>query len=115
VLVGIYNSMNARARDIAILRALGARRTTVFGAVMGEAAVIGLLGAVAGLAVFAALAAGVAAVIQAQTGVVLEPFKWNPVFWWGPAVFVGLAALGGVVPAVKAYRVPVAETIAPVS
>jgi putative ABC transport system permease protein len=115
VLVGIYNSMSARARDIAILRALGARRTTVFGAVMGEAAVIGLLGAAAGLAVFAALAAGVAAVIQAQTGVVLEPFKWNPVFWWGPAVFVGLAALGGVVPAIKAYRVPVAETIAPVS
>jgi putative ABC transport system permease protein len=47
--------------------------------------------------------------------VVLEPFKWNGIFWWGPATLVGLAMLGGVVPAVKAYRVPVAETIAPVS
>jgi putative ABC transport system permease protein len=53
--------------------------------------------------------------IQGQTGVVLEPLKWNPVFWWGPATFMGLCVLGGVVPAVKAYRVPVAETIAPVS
>jgi putative ABC transport system permease protein len=53
--------------------------------------------------------------IQAQTGVVLEPLQWNPVFWWGPATFTGLAVLGGLVPALKAYRVPVAETIAPVS
>lgn len=115
VLVSIYNSMSARARDIAILRALGARRRTVFGAVVGEAAVIGLLGAAAGFAVFAGLAAFVASIIRAQTGVVLEPLQWNPVFWWGPATFVGLAVLGGLVPALKAYRVPVAETIAPVS
>lgn len=115
VLVSIYNSMSARQRDIAILRALGARRRTVFGAIVGEAAVIGLLGSLTGLAVFAGLAALVTGIIQAQTGVVLEPLKWNPVFWWGPATFVGLCVLGGLVPAVKAYRVPVAETIAPVS
>jgi putative ABC transport system permease protein len=115
VLVSIYNSMSARARDIAILRALGARRRTVFGAVVGEAAVIGLLGSLAGFAVFAGLGAFVASIIQGQTGVVLEPLKWNPVFWWGPATFVGMCVLGGIVPAIKAYRVPVAETIAPVS
>src|SRR6185436_5685098 len=83
VLVSIYNSMSARARDIASLRALGARRRTIFGAVVGEAAAIGVLGSAAGFAVFAALAIGVAGIIQAQTGVVLEPFQWNPVFWWG--------------------------------
>lgn len=115
VLVSIYNSMSARQRDIAILRALGARRRTVFGAIVGEAAVIGVLGAAAGFAVFAGLASFVASIIQGQTGVVLEPLKWNPVFWWAPATFVGLCVLGGMVPALKAYRVPVAETIAPVS
>ena len=115
VLVSIYNSMSARQRDIAILRALGARRRTVFGAIVGEAAVIGVLGAVAGFAVFAVLASAVASIIQGQTGVVLEPLKWNPVFWWGPATFVGLCVLGGFVPAFKSYCVPVAETIAPVS
>lgn len=115
VLVSIYNSMSARARDIAILRALGARRRTVFGAVVGEAAVIGLLGAAAGFAVYAVLGGAVAAIIQAQTGVVLEPWKFDAVFWWAPATLVGLCVLGGFVPAFKAYRVPVAETIAPVS
>ena len=115
VLVSIYNSMSARQRDIAILRALGAHRRTIFGAVVGEAAVIGALGSVAGFGVFVLLATFVASIIRAQTGVVLEPLKGNSVFWWGPAVFVGLCALGGLVPALKAYRVPVAETIAPVS
>jgi putative ABC transport system permease protein len=115
VLVSIYNSMSARQRDIAILRALGARRRTVFGAVVGEAAVIGILGAAAGFAVFAALGLLVSSIIQEQTGVVLEPLKWNPVFWWGPATFVGLCVFGGIVPALKAYRVSVAETIAPLS
>lgn len=115
VLVSIYNSMSARQRDIAILRALGARRRTVFGAVVGEAGVIGLLGAAAGFVVFAALAMFVAGIIRAQTGVLLEPLQWNPVFCWGPATLVGLSVLGGLVPACKAYRVPVAETIAPVS
>ena len=115
VLVSIYNSMSARQRDIAILRALGARRRTIFGAVVGEAAAIGVLGSAAGFAVYAGLGAFVASIIQGQTGVVLEPLKWNPVFWWCPAVFVGLCVVGGLLPAGKAYRVPVAETIAPVS
>jgi len=115
VLVSIYNSMSARQRDIAILRALGARRRTIFGAVVGEAAVIGVIGALVGFAVFAVLGAFVASIIQGQTGVVLEPLKWNPVFWWSPVVFIALCVVGGIVPAIKAYRVPVAETIAPVS
>lgn len=115
VLVGIYNSMSARARDLAILRALGARRRTVFGAVVAEAAAIGLLGAALGFGVFAGLAFGVTELIQVQTGVRLEPWRWNPVFWWAPAALVGLAVLGGVVPAIKAYRVPVAATMAPLS
>jgi putative ABC transport system permease protein len=115
VLVSIYNSMSARQRDIAILRALGARRRTIFGAVVGEAAVIGALGSAVGFGVFAILGGVVASIIQGQTGVVLEPLKWNPVFWWSPAVFVGMCVIGGIVPAIKAYRVPVAETIAPVS
>ncbi len=115
VLVSIYNSMSARQRDIAILRALGAHRRTIFGAVVGEAAVIGAVGSAAGFAVFAVLATFVASIIQAQTGVLLDPLKWNPVFWWGPTVFVALCAIGGLVPALKAYGVSVAETIAPVS
>jgi putative ABC transport system permease protein len=115
VLASIYNSMSARQRDLAILRALGARRRTVFGAVLAEATVIGALGALAGLAAHFALYAGVAGLIRAQTGVVLTPWAFHHVLVVCPLAMTALCALGGIVPAVKAYRTPVAETIAPVS
>ncbi|HXC02162.1 MAG TPA: FtsX-like permease family protein [Opitutaceae bacterium] len=115
VLASIYNSMSARQRDIAILRALGARRRTIFGAVVSEAACIGALGAATGFAVYFALFAVVAGIIRAQTGVVLDVRAGGQVLWLCPAAMVALCALGGVVPAMKAYRTPVAETLAPVS
>jgi putative ABC transport system permease protein len=37
------------------------------------------------------------------------------VLWICPVAMIGLCALGGIVPALKAYRTPVAETLAPVS
>lgn len=115
VLASIYSSMSARQRDIAILRALGARRRTIFGAVLSEAVAIGCLGSVAGLAVYAGLFSLVAEVIRVQTGVVLGLAAWHPVLWMTPLGMVALCALGGVVPAIKAYRIPVAATLAPVS
>lgn len=115
VLASIYNSMSARRRDLAILRALGARRRTIFGAVLAEAACIGALGAATGYAVYLALFAAVAQVIRAQTGVVLELSSRHPVLWICPLAMVAMCALGGIVPAVKAYRTPVAETLAPIS
>jgi len=115
VLASIYNSMNARKRDIAILRALGARRRLVFGAVVAESACIGALGALAGFAVYAVLFASVARIIRAQTGVVLSLSQLHPVLAIAPAGLVVLCALGGVIPALKAYRLPVAENLAPVS
>ena len=115
VLASIYNSMSARQRDLAILRALGARRRTIFGAVVAEAASIGVLGAAAGYAVYFALLAGVAEVIRVQTGVVLDVMAAHAVLWICPLAMIALCALGGAVPALKAYRTPVAETLAPVS
>ena len=115
VLASIYNSMSARRRDLAILRALGAKRRTIFGAVLAEAACIGALGSAAGFAVYLGLFAGVAGVIRAQTGVVLDLWARHPVLWVCPIAMIGLCALGGVVPALKAYGTPVAETLAPAS
>ena len=113
--VSIYNSMNERRREIAILRALGARRLTVFGAIVAEAAAITTLGVAAGFVVYAVILATVAGVIRAQTGVVLDPLAFSPVMLWAPALMIALGALAGVVPAVKAYRTSVAEHLVPAS
>jgi putative ABC transport system permease protein len=115
VLASIHASMHARRRDIAILRALGARRRTVFGAIIAEAAAIGLLGAVAGYAVYFGLLALIASVLRTQTGVVLALDQWHAVLGWAPVGLVALACIGGLVPAWQAYRTPVAENLTPLS
>jgi putative ABC transport system permease protein len=115
VLVAIYNSMSARRRDLAILRALGAHRLTLCGAIVIEAAVIGCLGMIAAFGVYAAIMTTVAAVIREQTGVLLETFVYNPVMLWAPLGMIGLCALSGLVPAWKAYRTDIAENLAPIS
>lgn len=57
---------------------------------------------------------GVAAtIVQAQTGVVLDPLAWHPVLVWAPLGLIGLSALAGFVPALKAYRTDVATNLAP--
>lgn len=115
VLASIYNSMNERRRDIAILRALGARKGTIFSAVVMEAASIGAIGAVAGLAVYGIITMVAAQVIRAQTGVVLDAMSFNPMMIGAPLGLIALSALCGVVPAVKAYRTNVADNLTPVS
>ncbi len=115
ILASIYNSMNERRREIAILRALGARRHTIFGAILLEAAAISALGMLVGFIFYAVIMNGAANVIRAQTGVVLDPFRFNPVMLWAPALLIGLGALAGIVPAMKAYRTDVAEHLVPMS
>lgn len=115
ILASIYNSMNERRREIAILRALGARRRTIFGVIMLEAASISALGMLIAFVVYAVIMAGAAAVIRSQTGVVLDPARFNIIMIWAPIGLIVLGALAGIIPALKAYRTDVAQHLAPVS
>ena len=115
ILAGIYNSMNERRREIAILRALGARRGTVFSAIVLEAAAITTAGIVAGFVIYGIIMTVVTNVIQTETGVVLNPLQFNWVMVWSPAALIALGAVAGIVPAIKAYRTDVAEYLSPLS
>jgi len=115
ILASVYNTMNERRREFAIMRALGARRNTVFSAIVFEAATIAALGSLAGFAVYAVIVGVAASIIRAQTGVVLEVLQWHTVLAAAPAGMILLGALAGVVPAVKAYRTDVAENLSPLS
>jgi putative ABC transport system permease protein len=115
ILASIYNSMNERRREIAILRALGARRRIIFSAIILEAAAISALGMLVAFVVYLGIMFGAATVIRAETGIVLEPFQFNPVMLWAPAALISLGAFAGVVPAMKAYRTDVAEHLTPIS
>ena len=113
MLASIYNSMNERRRELALLRALGARRLTLSAAVVLEAASIAALGAVAGYGVYATILAGVASVVRAQTGLVLEVMHGAPVLVLAPLAIIAIGALAGLIPALKAYHTEVAENLTP--
>src|SRR5204863_5873336 len=72
ILASIYNTMNERRREFAILRALGARRATIFSTIVLEAATITALGVLAGFAVYAGILAAAIVIVRQQTGVVLD-------------------------------------------
>jgi len=115
ILASIYNSINERRREFAILRALGARRRTVFSAIVLEAATLSALGAAAGFAVYASILAAAAIIVRTQTGVVLETFSYHTTFLYTPLGIVLLGAFSGVLPAVKAYSTDVASNLTPLS
>lgn len=115
ILASIYNSMNERRRQIAILRALGARRSTIASTIVLEAAAIATLGSLLGFVVYAGILQAAGLILRQQTGVVLEVFAWQPVFVWAPLALIALSALAGLVPAIKAYRTDVAGNLSPLN
>ena len=115
VLASIYNSMNERRREFAILRALGARRGTVFSVIVLESAAISALGAVLGFAVYAGIMSAAESILRNEIGVTLRPFEWHEVMAYVPLGLVALGAVVGIVPALKAYSTDVAENLIPQS
>jgi putative ABC transport system permease protein len=115
ILASIYNSMNERRREIAILRALGAQRLTVFGAIVAESAAIAGLGMLISFGVYAVIVLVASGIIRVQTGVVINPVEFHWVMLVAPAGITGLAALCGIFPAIKAYRTDVASNMSPLS
>lgn len=115
VLVSIYNTMNERRREIAIMRALGARRRTIFALLVAESAIIAFIGGVVGLLLGHGGMAAAADMMQQQTGLPVAPFILHP---FEPLVLVAVVLLGaiaGMLPALKGYRTDVQENLAPVS
>jgi putative ABC transport system permease protein len=111
ILVSIYNSVSARKKEIAILRALGATRRKVLALICIEAGLIGLIGGVVGI-LAGHLSAGAGSVFFARTlgeGINwLTPDRWEGVYLGGVVL---IAVLAGLVPALKAYRTPVATNL----
>lgn len=111
ILVSIYNSVSARKKEIAILRALGATRGRILTLICVEAALIGLIGGLLGIVAGHALT-GIGSAFFKQT--LGESINWmtpdaSEVIYLGIVVLI--AVLAGLVPAMKAYRTPVATNL----
>jgi putative ABC transport system permease protein len=115
LLASLYNTLNERRRDFAILRALGARRAELFAWLVAEAGCIALLGGIGGWAVYAVALSAAREVLRTQTGVVLKLSAFHPVLLLAPLGMALLGCLAGLIPAWKAYQSEVASHLNPPS
>jgi putative ABC transport system permease protein len=114
IFVSMYNAAMERRREIATMRALGARRATILGIVLAESAVLVTVGGVGGI-VAGHVVAYFAGSLLGPSGLVTNLFLVDV---FEPAVLASVILLGtlaGLLPAVLAYRTEVAENLAPLS
>ncbi len=138
ILVGIYNSMSQRHHEIAVMRALGARRSQVMSIMLAEAILLGVAGGLVGWVAGHGLNAVLGPMVENQTGVPVSFWDFappEPVFsglapLFGDSSFANylvkfrvspelllipglvlLAIVVGVYPAVSAYRTDVAKSL----
>ena len=111
ILVSIYNSVSARLREIAILRALGATRGKVLLLICLESSLIGLIGGLIGLLVGHLMAGVGSFYFNRYVGQGINWISTDRYEWIYLAVVIVIALIAGLVPAFKAYRTPVATNL----
>lgn len=115
IMLAMVASMELRRRQVAVLRVLGASAWRVFALAITESTLIGLIGSILG-AILAFGGSAIASTILAQRiGITvagtIDPRSAALVI----AGAVALAALAGIIPAIKSYRTPVARHLRPIA
>ena len=112
ILVSIYNSMNERSHDIAVMRALGASRGAVMAIILVESILLSLGGGLLGMLLGHGMIGLAGPYVVERTGIALGLFEFD----WQELVLIPalviLASLVGFLPAVAAYRTDVARSLA---
>jgi putative ABC transport system permease protein len=112
VFIALYSALEERRYDLAVMRALGASPRRLFGLLMSEGVVLALAGALAGLVlghVFAALLGGWLE-LQQYPGV--TGLEWRREELWVLAAAVAVSLAAALLPAWRAYRTDVSQTLA---
>lgn len=111
IFVSIYNSMADRRREIGIMRALGARRETVFTIILAESALLCLGGGVIGLLLGHGLVAVASPIIETRSGILVNPLAFEPLELVLFPVLLVVGSLIGFLPGLAAYRTDVAAAL----
>jgi putative ABC transport system permease protein len=113
MLVSLYSSLDARRREMAILRAIGAGPRTIVALLVLESGLLALLGCVLGVAfVYGGLALAQQPIEQ-RFGLHLAMRPLGSTEWTYLAVVMSAGILIGFVPAWKAYRTSLVDGLSP--
>lgn len=105
----IFSSLNERRREMAIWRAMGARPGVILGLLVLEAVLMAALGALLGMALLYGALALARPLIDAAFGLWLPLDPPGLRELWGMLAVIGAAALASLLPALRAYRLSLAD------
>ena len=110
--VALTQALDERRYDLAIMRALGASRTTIVAVLLCESMLLAALGLVVGLAFAHLLAANIGAWLPAAAPLEAGALAWRSEEWAVAALALGVGIMATLIPAWRAYRLDVAATLA---
>jgi putative ABC transport system permease protein len=111
--VALYASLEARRREMAVLRAVGAGPRTIVSLLVLESGMLAAVGAVAGVVlVYVGLAAS-AGVIEERFGLALAMRPLGALEFAYLGLVISAGALVGILPAWRAYRSSLADGLSP--
>ena len=111
IFVGLMNALDERRADLALLRVLGASRTTVFLTIIAQGAALGLAGVILGVFIGHAGAESMGFALEKTHRIALTGFTVIREELWVVVSAMGLSVLAGLFPAWRAYRNAVPELL----
>lgn len=112
VFIALYNALNERRYDLAVMRTLGAGRGRLVALLLFEGLLLAAMGAVLGLALGHAAAEALGMALKAAQQVEITGRAWVPAELWVVALALGVGVAAALLPAWRAARTDIAATLA---
>lgn len=112
VFIALYNALNERRYDLAVMRTLGARPLKLMLLLLFEGLLLALIGGVLGMVFGHVLAEVLGHALRTAQQVSITGWTWVNAEWWVLALAAGVGVVAALIPAWRAYRTDIAGTLA---
>lgn len=111
IFAGLYNAMNERRYDLALMRSFGARPGKLFTLMMSESLIVSLISVAVGLVMGHLLVEGIATWLANSKHIHMTGRLFLPEETWLVPASLVVGALAAILPAVRVYRIDIFKTL----
>ncbi len=111
IFAGLYNAMNERRYDLALMRSFGARPGKLFALMMSESLIVSLFSVIAGIGMGHLLVEGIAAWLASSKHIHMTGRLFLAEEAWLIPLSLVVGALAALLPAVRVYRIDIFKTL----